>query len=167
MNAMLFSKSFTGTNLGLYTDALRGLPRAVQNQIIQNAKAINGVKPANAEIRSAATATLMKDIICMYLLNALTQIAISIWQDSIDVEIAGILDGDEKWSNIDRDALTAAVYGEIDEYVAASERWQSTPNRIFGYPKLSPNALNDPGKEHRVRIGTKPDGTLTVKVASR
>ncbi len=154
MNAMLFSKSFTGTNLGLYTDALRGLPRAVQNQIIHNTKAINDVGAANSAIRGAAAATLMKDILGMYALNSMTQSAISAWQQSIDLDLDG-----PKWANVDRDALMAAVHEEIGEYVAAAERWQSTPNRIFGYPKLSPNALNDPGKEHRVRIGTKPDGT--------
>ncbi len=159
MNAMLFSKSFTGTNLGLYTDALRGLPRAVQNQIIENGVAIQGVGKANSAIRSAATATLMKDILGMYLLNSLTQSAISAWQKSVDVDLAGIMDGWDGKEAIDWDAVKSAVYEEITEYEAAAERWKATPNRLFEYPKLSPNALNDPGKEHRVRIGTKPDGT--------
>jgi len=163
MNAMLFSKSFTGTNLGLYTDALRGLPRAVQNQIIHNAKSVGiNSKAANAEVASAARATLMTDIVGMYVLNAMTQSAIKVWQESIDLEIAGILDGPggEKWANIDRDALMAAVYEQVSLYKDAAERYITIPDRIWSPSELSPNTtLNDPGKEHRVRMGTDPDGT--------
>jgi len=158
MNSMLFSKSFTGTNLGLYTDALRGLPRAVQNQIIDNAVAIKGVGKANSAIRHAAAATLMKDIIGMYVLNSMTQNAIRIWQDSIDVELDGLLN-DEKFVNVDQEALRQSIYAVINEYKDAAERYKSPANSIFGVDELSVTALNDPGKKHRVRFGIKPDGT--------
>lgn len=161
MNTMLFSKSFTGTNLGLYTDALRGLPRAVQSQIIENAVALQGVGKANKPLRQAAAATLVKDIAGMYMLNAMAQNTIKAWQDSLDLEIDGLLDGPngEKFANVDRDALHQSI-GEIRrEYEMAAERYTHPATSIFGVDELSPNKLNDPGKTHRVHWRTKPDGT--------
>ena len=45
----------------------------------------------------------MKDILAMYLLNSVFQNAVKVWQDSIDVNWVGLVDGvgGEKFVNVD------------------------------------------------------------------
>ena len=161
MNAMLFSKSFTGTNVGLYVDAVRGLPRAVQSQLIESGATLQGAGQANSQLRLAAGATLMKDILAMYLLNSMFQNAVKIWQDSIDVEWDGLVDGigGEKFVNVDTFAMKASVDSVIQEYLNGLDRYEDPATSFFDVEELTVNATNDPDKRKRVFIGTLPDGT--------
>jgi hypothetical protein len=141
-NVMLFSKSFTGTNLGLYKDALKGLPKAVQSQIIEAGGSIAGVKGANSTIKRAASAALIKDIAFVYILNSMLQNAVQMWKAE---------NKEEAFNDI------------IDQYDNNAERYmelaQSPLAAIYNLDELAAGSINDPGKEDRVFIGTKPDGT--------
>ncbi len=141
-NIMLFSKSFTGTNLGLYKDALKGLPKAVQSQIIESGGGIAGVKWANSKIRRAASAALVKDIAFVYILNSMLQNAVQMWKAD---------NKEEAFDDI------------IDQYSNNSDRYKELADNplaaIYNLDELAAGSINDPGKESRVFIGTKPDGT--------
>jgi hypothetical protein len=158
MNTMLFSKSFTGTNIGLYTDALRGLPRAVQNQLIDAGHTVQGMAKGNNTLRRAAGAALVKDILGMYLLNSLTQNAVKVWQETVDLEW-GNLFNDKKFADIDADQFKPAIDGIIREYENGVERYTDPATSLLDIDELFVGGTNDPGKRQRVLLGTKPDGT--------
>jgi hypothetical protein len=141
-NIMLFSKSFTGTNLGLYKDATLGMPKAVQSQIIEAGGGIAGTKWANSKVRRAASAALVKDIAFVYVLNSMLQNAVQMWKAE---------NKEEAFDDI------------IDQYDNNSERYAELANgplsAIYNLDELAAGSINDPGKENRVFIGNKPDGT--------
>lgn len=141
-NIMLFSKSFTGTNLGLYKDAIKGLPKAVQSQIIEAGGGVAGNKWANSQVRKAASAALIKDVAFVYILNSMLQNAVQMWRSE---------NKEEAFADI------------IDQYDQNAERYselaQNPIAAIYNLDELAAGSINDPGKEDRIYIGSKPDGT--------
>src|SRR5262249_13517639 len=71
-NIMLFFKSFTGTNLGLYLDAIRGLPKSTRGFIERNAAELES-RTANNYVRKRAAMTMLKDVAFLYGITALAQ----------------------------------------------------------------------------------------------
>jgi hypothetical protein len=141
-NLMLFSKSFTGTNLGLYKDATLGFPKAVQSKIIQASGDMVGFKKANSKLRQQAAATLAKDIAFVYILNSMLQNAVQMWKAE---------NKEEAWADIiDQYDENSKVYAEYAQNPAAA---------IYYLDELMAGSINDPGKEDRIFIGRRPDGT--------
>lgn len=141
-NVMLFSKSFTGTNLGLYKDATLGMPKAVESRVFEAGGTIAGNQWMNSATRRAASAALIKDIAFVYLLNSMLQNAIQYFKAE---------NKDEALDDI------------VDQYSDSSERYadlaQSPLSAIYNLDELAAGSLNDEGKENRVLLGRKPDGT--------
>jgi hypothetical protein len=155
-NAMLFSKSSPGTNMGPYTDALRGLPRAVQSQLIDAGATLQGIGKANSKLRAAAGAALMKDIVGMYMINSMAQNLVQLWQEA-DPEIQNIVNDSPVF---DKDAAFAAIEDIKRQYADGMERYTDPVTAWYEVSELQVNALNDPGKRQRVRTGVRPDGTV-------
>lgn len=139
-NFMLFSRTFNATNVGIYKDAVKGLPQAVQDQILQTASKLD-LKVGNSKLKRAATATLFKDIAAMYVLNSLMQNVFDYMKSGDAGEIA-------------------KEYAENTE--TYSKKVEENPmNAFFELKQLPAQSLNEPGKEHRIAMGRDPYGTMT------
>lgn len=137
-NFMLFSRTFNATNIGIYKDAIKGLPKAVQEQIIQAGSKLDA-KVANSALRRQATATLAKDIAAMYILNSMIQNAIQYWKTGDAGEIA------KEYAD------------NLEEY---NKKVEENPlNYLLSAEELTAQSLNEPGKQARVYLGQDKYGT--------
>ena len=137
LNITLFSRSFNATNMGIYKDALSGLPRAVQDIILKSGSKID-LQIGQSALKQAGRATLVKDIVAMYILNSLAQNMLDYMRTGDAGEIAqGYADRWDRYTDEVKTNPLAAIF-ELDE--------------------LSATAENEPGKEERVYIGDDPSG---------
>lgn len=139
-NFMLFSRTFNATNIGIYKDALKGLPKAVQEQILKTGSELD-LKVANNALKKAGRATLAKDIAAMYVLNSMMQNAIEYWKTG---EVGPIVQ----------------EYAEnLENYNAKAE--ENPMNILLSLDELTAQAINEPGKERRIYMGRDPYGSGT------
>jgi len=139
-NLMLFSRTFNATNIGIYKDALKGLPRAVQESIIKKNADID-MSVANDALKAAGRATLVKDIVAMYVMNSMLQSTMDYMRTGDAGEVAK--DYADRW----------------DRYT--KEGQEHPAQFLLGLSSLSATHDNEPGKENRVLTGYLPDGTAT------
>jgi hypothetical protein len=143
-NLALFSKSFTGTNLGLYLDAVRGLPKSTQGSI-RNAAGDVARQTANSYVRRQASATILKDIGLLIGLNALVQSGLEKLRD------------DKEWG---------AIYqGYADRFSRLWNNVKENPLHVLNTPfeslnSLAPQGENEPGKTTRVKLATEKSGQV-------
>jgi hypothetical protein len=144
LNFVLFSRSFTTGNLGVMKDMLTGLPRDVQAQLGRNLTELEK-KAAGSIARRKAIATVMVDIGLMYLSNAILQNGIEMLRDDKSLDDIGH-DYAERMS----DVLSRTQENPLDLL---------DPYSDIGPRTVSPLSTNEPGKEERVRLGYRDDGT--------
>lgn len=145
MNLLLFSRSFTGTNVGIYKDVLMGLPKSVQGQILKDAGSAQ-IKIGNSFTRRAAAGALVKDIAFFIIGNAMLQSTIRYFMSD---------NREEEWKQI----LSEYADRFRDLMKRAEENPFSVANPIRDLQDLTPNASNEPGKESRIYVGRDKDGT--------
>jgi|GEM_PF-3971682 len=141
-NLTLFSRSFTLGNLGAMKDALTGLPRDVQAQILRDAGKLAQTSAVSIA-RKKALATLVLDIGLMYVGNSLLQSS------------AAMLSGDR--------TLDQEAQGYARRLNQALQRTKENPlsllNPFEAVNQLTPMHDNEPGKQDRVLVGHAADGT--------
>lgn len=138
-NLMLFSRSFTFGNLGAMKDALTGLPKDVQAQILRDSGEL-GRKTATDMARKKAIATVMLDVGLMYAGNSILQSSLAIMSGRSD------LDKEEQ--------------GYARRLNGAIQKFKEDPTSIIHFAsELSATADNEPNSQDRVLVGHAPDGT--------
>ena len=148
-NALLFSRSFSLGNLGVMKDAISGLPRDAQAQIMSAAsEAIN--KTVKSAARRKAISILMLDIMLgAFVGNAILQSGIA------------ILSGD---SSLDKEAQGYAR--RLNRLLLrARENPADLLNPFWDVQSLLPQGENEPGKEDYVLVGYGPDGAVYMNPA--
>ena len=147
-NSLLFSRSFTLGNLGVMKDAISGLPRDAQAQILKEAGPILQKFARNAAMRKAI-AIMLLDIGLLYATGAILQSAIA------------VMSGD---STLDKEAQ-----GYIRRWNRLMLRVKETPsdllNPFWDVKSLLPQGENEPGKEDYVMVGYGPDGAVYMNPA--
>lgn len=145
LNFVLFSRSFTTGNLGVMKDMVNGLPRDVRAQMGRNLTELER-KAAGSLARRKAIGTVMADIGIMYLSNAILQTGIE------------ALAGDRDLGQMGQDYA--------DRMGNLMQRTQESPLDLLNplhdvemLRSLSPLSGNEPGKQERVLLGHKADGT--------
>ena len=141
-NVSLFSKSFTGTNLALYLDALRGLPKSVQGRIA-NASGEAMRAMGNNYARRTAFTTVLKDVALLYGFTALTQTALEKMRDN--------------------KSLDQIAQGYTDRFSAMWKALKENPFHVLNTPfeslqSLLPQGGNEPGKKNRILLGYEKTG---------
>jgi len=138
-NLMLFSRSFTLGNLGAMKDAVTGLPKDVQSQILRDSGEMMR-KAAVSVARRKAIATVMLDVGLMYIGNSLLQSALAVMSGRSD------LDKEEQ--------------GYARRFNNEMQAIKENPLKILTFAKdISATADNEPGRDDRVLVGHSPDGT--------
>jgi hypothetical protein len=148
LNVVLFSRSFTIGNLGAMKDMLMGLPKDVQAQIKMSSGEV-ALSTAQNMARRKAIGAFVTDIALMYAVN-------SALQSYLETR-----NGDKDWEQIK--AEYAARYGKT------VEKLFDDPVSALGHPfhtleGLTPQADNEPGKEHRVKVGPVGEGPRELYV---
>lgn len=139
-NFMLFSRTFNATNIGIYKDAVKGLPKAVQEQILKTSSKMD-LQVANNALKKAGRHTLAKDIAAMYVFNSMLQNAF------------------EYWKTGDAGAIAKEYADNFDRYNKMAE--EDPLNYFMELKQLPAQAINEPGKEHRIYMGKDPYGSGT------
>lgn len=142
MNFILFSRSFTGTNIGIYKDALVGLPEYAKAQIEKASNKLNS-SIANRYIRKKQAEALVADIAMNIVIGAGIQSTIT----AINTDSTA----DEIW----------------DGYKARFQKWVVDANQnplivlnpVKSLEDLSPQSSNEPGKTKRIYVGRDKNGT--------
>lgn len=138
-NLILFSRSFTMGNLGAMKDAVTGLPRDLQAQIMRDA-GVDVAKAAVNKARLKTIAMLATDIGLMYGMNSLLQ------SMSNMVLLGGSLDDE--------------MEGYARRFHEELQILSSNPLRLLGtLGRLSATADNEPGKQDRILVGKQKDDT--------
>ena len=138
LNFMYFSRTFTGTNVGIYKDALIGLPRAVQEQVRRDAGETQR-QTANSYVKKAQVRALVKDIAFYYITIAALQAAFT------------ALRGDKQQSTLAE---------RFQRTVKDVEKTPSEALNVFNMvERMTPNYDNEPGKQDRILVGYTKDGT--------
>ncbi len=144
-NFLLFSRSFTLGNLGAMKDAVTGLPRDVQAQIIRDSGELMN-QTATSMAKRKAIGVIAADIALMYVGNAALQSAIAV--------MSGQSTGQQE------------ADGYMRRLQKLATRTKESPLDVlnpFNIPdniaSLMPQGENEPGKQDRVKVGHSPDGT--------
>lgn len=142
MNFILFSRSFTGTNIGIWKDALFGLSESTKAQIEYASNSLN-VSIANSYIKKKQAEALVADIAASIVIGAGMQTTITaIMTDSSKDEI---LDGYKE---------------RLNKWVTEAHKNPLVVlNPIKFFEDLSPQSSNEPGKTKRIYIGRDKNGT--------
>jgi hypothetical protein len=141
-NVVAFSRSFTLGNLGAMKDALTGLPRDVQSQILRDSgsEALAGAKNI---ARRKAIGIILTDIALSYVGNSLLQSGLAIALGNSDL------------------SKEARAYAE--RLQAAMQRVKERPTDLLNpgalVTSLTPMSENEPEKQDRVLVGHASDGT--------
>jgi len=145
LNFVLFSRSFTTGNLGVMKDMVSGLPRDVQAQLGRNLTELER-KAATSIARRKAIGTVMVDVGLMYLSNAILQSGIEALRE------------DKGLDDVGRDY--AERIGEMLSRARESPLDLLNPlHDVEMLRSISPLSTNEPGKDERVRLGYREDGT--------
>jgi hypothetical protein len=154
-NFLLFSRSFTLGNMGLFKDAVRGLPAEVRSQLtMEFGRAV--ADKANGVARRKAMATLLLDLGGMYIINSLVQDGVKAWLTSDDDHTFG-----------DRFAEQLAKYGpRARRQVAYALEHPTDVLPLVGHPfkwihGFTSNGSNEEGLENRIRGANMNNGTAT------
>jgi diguanylate cyclase (GGDEF)-like protein len=140
-NIAMFSRTFTMGNFGVMKDALTGLPKDVQAQIMRDSGA-NGLNRAKSFARRAAIGALVLDTALMYVGNSLLQNAVAIWNGStFGQEINGYV----------------RRFGELMQHIEQNP--MDALKVLSNIQALTPGHDNEPGKEDRILVGHQQDGT--------
>lgn len=145
-NVFLFSRSFTGGNIGVMKDMITGSPQHITGHVEQ----ADGPEAAAAYkewMRHKASKTFVGDVILYWGMLALTQSAISSIYNSLT---------DNKDAGSTSDGYVRRFHNALHYVGEHPVRAMWVPNVISS---LLPSADNEPGKENRVRLwpleGTK------------
>ena len=149
-NMVMFSRSFTIGNIGAMKDAMTGLPRDVQAQIMRDVGELEGaqaLKSVSGDVKSMARRKAL-GIIMMDIAFGIA--GNSILQDTLD--------------HLKRDkSLDQIGQGYADRLDALVQRGKESPlevlNPIGDLEALSSTHENEPGKEERVLWGYDDKGT--------
>lgn len=140
-NIALFSRTFTLGNLGVFKDAISGLPRDVQGQLMQAGGEI-ARQTGNDLVKKAARHAVVLDIGLMYVMNAALQSGFAMLKRDQSL-------GDE-----------AARY--VERFHTELQRLRENPFEILNpfqvAEKLTPNSLNEEGRTDRALIGPNAIG---------
>jgi hypothetical protein len=141
-NFLAFSRSFSLGNLGVMKDAITGLPKDAQAQILEAAKPVLEKTVRNLAARKAF-ATMALDIGLLYASIAILSSALAIMagDSSLDEEAKGYV------RRLNR--LMLRVKENPGELL----------NPFWDVKSLLPQSENEPGKEDYVKVGNAGDGT--------
>jgi hypothetical protein len=142
LNSVLFSRSYRAGNAGAIKDAVVGLPRDSQAQILRD-KGAQALEKVNSLAQRKAISTLAIDMALYYAGNSVLQSA------------ANVMMGD---STLDDEAK-----GYLRRLTEEGGRVLSNPLRAlnpFGVMQaLTPMGEHEPGKQNRILMGYEKDGT--------
>lgn len=140
-NLAMFSRTFTMGNWGVMKDALNGLPKDVQAQIMRESGA-DGLARALSHSKRLAFGTVVLDMGLMYASNSLLQNAAAIYNGStVEKELSG-------YAQRFYDLMSKVEKNPIEAL-----------NLLGDVSSLTPNSQNESGKQDRILIGHKDDGT--------
>jgi hypothetical protein len=144
LNAMFFSRQFTFGNIGIAKDALRGPPEYVMAQI-RDMVGPEGQSKAEALKKFAqrhAAAVVLTDVAMYYGLNALLQSAVNVASGTpMPDEVAG-------------------YWWRLKQAVNRIAEHPLTPTSYLSFlPSMSPTYYHEPGKEGKILLGYRNDGT--------
>lgn len=140
-NLAMFSRTFTMGNWGVMKDALTGLPKDVQAQIMRESGA-DGLARALSHSKRLAFGTVVLDMGLMYASNSLLQNAAAIYNGStVEKELSG-------YAQRFYDLMSKVEKNPIEAL-----------NLLGDVSSLTPNSQNESGKQDRILIGHKDDGT--------
>ena len=132
-NIILFSRSFTLTNLGAWKDAIAGLPSDIQAQIARD-KGMQELRQAQGTARGKAMQMIALDLVAAHVSQILG--ASAVW---------GL------YNMIAQQPWALQIGNQID--LAATN---AVIKAFGGTPAVGPN---EPGKDNRILIGYDQDGT--------
>ena len=145
MNLTLFSRSYTASNLGIFKDALTGLPGDLRAQIERDSGALNDTaeKFANSFARRKAGAIILTDLALFYAGTSILQnIANVMFNDhTLDQEMHGYAV-----------RLKTAVQKRIDHPLSLLQP-------IDFVHSLTAQSENEPGHQGQIHVGYDKDGT--------
>ncbi len=140
-NIAMFSRSFSLGNLGVMKDMLNGMPSYVRVQIEQSA-GLGVAQNAASVLRRKAFAAFVADIGLFYATNTLGQTAMQ------------LLNGQ---------SLDDVAQGFVRRAAAEGQHLMQSPwealNPFGVVESLLPTADNEPGKQSRIWMGNRADGT--------
>lgn len=144
-NVLMFSRSFTVGNWGVFKDMLTGLPKDVLAQIERDVGTIDpkAVDYAKSLARRKAMTIVVADMAMMYVGNSILQSALNVmFNDS---------------------TLEKEYHGYTERLLAKLEAVKEHPLELIQplrlLEDLSATNENEPGKRDRVRVGNLKDGT--------
>lgn len=144
-NLMLFSRQFTIGNLGVFKDAVTGLPKDILAKIEADGGTINpdAAGYAKALARRKAISTIALDVALLYAGNTILQSAFNVMlgDRTLDQEFKGYIRRAQK------------VMSEVAEHPA----YLLQPLDLV--EKLSATDENEPGRKEKIKIGYDKDGT--------
>lgn len=141
-NLTMFSRSFTLGNIGAMKDAINGLPRDVQAQIMRDAGPLMHGKAVNYAKRKARQ-ILMMDMALAYAMNTALQSGVRMAMGTTGSQI-----GDEY----------------LERMHKLLQKTKENPLDVLAHPfasieSLTEMAHNEPSRKDRVLIGYQDDGT--------
>lgn len=143
-NATLFSRQFTLGNLGILKDAIKGPPEYVMGRIrdMLGPEGAEHAATIKSDARRHAFAVVMLDLAMYYGVNSLLQSAVHIASGTpMSDEVAGY------WWRLKQ----------------AANRVEEHPMSLGSYlsflPSMSPTFYHEPGKEGKILLGFRDDGT--------
>jgi hypothetical protein len=141
-NLMMFSRSFTLGNIGAMKDAMTGLPRDVQAQILRDAGPLMQAKATKYATRKARQ-ILMMDMGLAYAMNSALQSGVRAAMGTSGSQI-----GEEY----------------LDRLHKLLQKTKESPLDVLAHPfatieSLTEMAHNEPTRKDRVLVGYQDDGT--------
>lgn len=155
-NIALFSRSYTLSMLGTFKDALVGLPRDLQGQILRDS-GTQMLDKVQSFTRRKAIAYIAMDVGLNYAINALAQSGYKAFREKQqDTEDHPVTQQEQTWNEWGSDYM-----GRL-EHMLGKEA--TNPANIYRPLAIAQNILsspssNEPGKEDRVLTGYADDGT--------
>lgn len=144
-NIMLFSRQFTIGNLGVFKDAVTGLPKDIMAKIIEEGGTINpeAAGYAKALARRKAISTIALDVALLYAGNTIMQSAFNVMlgDRTLDQEFKGYI------------RRAKQLMGDVAENPA------HLLQPLDMVEKLGATDENEPGRKEKIKIGYDKDGT--------
>jgi hypothetical protein len=137
-NILLFSRTFTLGNLGVFKDMLTGLPKDVKAQIERDGGSV-ARQIATSAARKKAWMAFSADVALFYASNALLQNA------------TDKLVNDKSLSDIEQ--------GYAKRFHSWMSRVNEDPRELLDFSSVFPQSSNEPGKEERVFVTRMANGT--------
>lgn len=171
-NMLMFSRSFTLGNLGVFKDAMTGLPRDVLAQIERDTGGVNpdALAVAKGLARRKAAAVVGMDVALFYVANSVLQSAINMMRgdSNLDQEEHGyVMRFASRLKSLSEHPLEAvtplsiaggAIGGAIGGPVGVAVG-TALGTGVSQLKYLSSTYANEPGRQDRVKVGYAADGT--------